>query len=107
MADVLKYSPDALKDLDSIFDYIAFDLKEPNTAESFIKCILSQHNKLKDFPGIGAIYKLPNGVETVYRYLVYKGYLSFYRVVNGTIYIDRVLNGKTDYIGILFGSFDK
>ena len=103
MADALKYSPEALNDLDSIFDYITFELKEPGIAEHLINNILAQHDKLKEFPGIGAIYKLPNGVETVYRYLVYKDYLSFYRVENSTIYIDRVLNGRTDYLGVLFG----
>lgn len=105
MADTLKYSPKAMKDLDNIFDYIASELKEPVVAGNMVNGILEQHDKLKEFSGIGAIYKLPDGAETVYRYLVHKDYLSFYRVENNTIFIDRVLNGRMDYINILFDKF--
>ncbi|MBR5704337.1 MAG: type II toxin-antitoxin system RelE/ParE family toxin [Deltaproteobacteria bacterium] len=42
-------------------------------------------------------------VESDLRYLLVSGYLVFYRVVEGSyIEVTRVLNGRQDYLGLLF-----
>ena len=45
-------------------------------------------------------------IETDYRYLVCGKYLAFYRVVNDTVYIDRIIHSKRDYISILFDDIE-
>ena len=41
-----------------------------------------------------------------YRFLVYKNYLAFYRTSADTIYIDRIIYGKRDYMRLLFRDLD-
>ena len=41
-------------------------------------------------------------VESDYRFLVTGSYLTFYRVLDNDVYVDRVLYGRRDYLRILF-----
>ncbi len=41
------------------------------------------------------------GSKIEYRYLLCHNYLSFYRYLDRTIYIDRILNSRRDYLKIL------
>lgn len=41
------------------------------------------------------------GSKIEYRYLLCHNYLSFYRYLDRTIYIDRILNSRREYLKIL------
>lgn len=101
MDNKIHYSPKSLSDLDDIFDYIAFELKDIIAAENTVNGIIDSISMLKQFSESGSILYLPTDVITIYRYVVSGNYLSFYHLSENEIYIDRIIYGKRDYIKIL------
>ena len=96
------YSDEALQDLERIGDYISETLKSPIAALNTVNKIQDGIDNLEGFPFIGASLSFLFDIETDYRYLVCGSYLSFYRVEDDVVYIDRILNGRQDYLSILF-----
>ena len=101
MDNKIHYSPKSLSDLDEIFDYIAFELKDIIAADNTVNGIIDSINILKQFAESGSILCLPTGEVTIYRYVILGNYLSFYHLSENEIYIDRIIYGKQDYIKIL------
>ncbi len=101
----LVYSSEALYDLEKIGDYIAGQLKSPAAALNTVNAIQEKINKLTDFPYMGALISAVYDDIDVgdYRFLVCANYLAFYRVRENTVYIDRIMYGRRNYIAILFG----
>ncbi|WP_407426121.1 type II toxin-antitoxin system RelE/ParE family toxin [Treponema sp.] len=100
--NTIHYSELAKQDLDEIYEYILLELQNPTAAQNTITGILSEISSLKLHPKTGKLVSLPNGLESEYRFVMYKNYLAFYRHEDNDIYIDRVLYGKRDYLRILF-----
>ncbi|SHK39445.1 type II toxin-antitoxin system RelE/ParE family toxin [Desulforamulus aeronauticus] len=98
----LHYSPEALRDLNEIWEYIFGELENPTAAENTVNTILEAIDKLQDFSGVGSLLSSVVELESDYRFLVCGNYLAFYRVVGSNVYIDRVLYGRRDYLRILF-----
>ncbi len=98
----VKFSPEALKDLDGIYDYIANVLKSPDAADNTINKILDKTDLLSDNPEIGTQLFFENDLFSGYRYMVSDNYLAFYRITNESVFVDRVIYGKRDYLKILF-----
>ena len=96
------YSPTAQNDLDEIWEYISSVLKEPVAAQNTVSNILDKIDLLEEQPEIGLQLFLCD-INTGYRYLVCKNYMVFYRTSSDSVYIDRVIYGKRDYMKILFG----
>ena len=104
----LYYSPEALNDLDEIWEYIFEDLQNPTAAQNTVNGILNSIERLQDFSEIGPSLSSVTEVESDYRFLVCGNYLTFYRVKGEDAYIDRILYGRRDYLRILFGNpFEK
>lgn len=101
MDNKIHYSPKSLSDLDEIFNYIAFELKDIIAADNTVNGIIDSINILKQFAESGSILCLPTGEATIYRYVISGNYLSFYHLSENEIYIDRIIYGKQDYIKIL------
>lgn len=99
----LHYSPEALSDLDEIWEYIFEDLQNPAAAQNTVAGILDTIEKLQHFSEMGPPLSSVTEVETDYRFLVCGNYLAFYRVKGEDVSIDRVLYGRRDYLRILFG----
>ena len=99
----IKYSRLAHLDLEEIGDYIAGDLKNPIAAWNTVNRIQDAVDRLADFPELGALLAVHYDAAGSYRFLVCGNYLTFYRVVDDVVYIDRVLYGRRDYMKILFG----
>ena len=53
---------------------------------------------------MGMSLKARMEVESDYRYFIHKNWLIFYKVEGEWISIGRVLDGRSDYLGILFGN---
>ena len=104
MPNSIHYSLQALQDLDEIFDYIAIEKQNPIAAQNTIQGIRKTISDLKTLNNIGVKLFLPSGLETQYRFIQYKNFLSFYRVSGMDVFIDRILYGKRDYMRILFGN---
>jgi plasmid stabilization system protein ParE len=99
----IKYSPAAAVDLDGIYDHIASNLNSPVAALNTVNKIQTAIDRLVDFPLLGTSLSTIVETETNYRFLVSGNYLAFYRPVGDTVFIDRILYGRRDYLSILFG----
>ena len=102
----LIYSPDAKKDLNDIFDYIAND--NIDEAIRFVDLLKSEIEKLPDFPLMGTNRNRPFLISRKIRFLVIEDYLAFYRYhpESNKIHILHVLNGAMDYERLLTQSED-
>ena len=98
----IHYSKVAEQDLDESYYYISQTLQNPIAAKNTIQGILTEVAELKTQPNTGKKVSLPNGLDSDYRFVMYKNYLAFYRHEENDIFIDRVLYGKRDYLRILF-----
>ena len=101
----LLISPEARKDLEGIKTYISEDLENPIAAANVVSRIIKSIKNLKERPGIGRPLATKVSFETDYRFLVCGNYLAFYRYEDMTVYVDRILYGRRDYIRILFPEF--
>ena len=97
------FSALVIQDLDEIWDYISDVLKNPSAAENTVNGILDKTDLLGDQPEIGAQLFFDDGLNSGYRYVIYNNYLAFYRIYTDTIYVDRIIYGKRDYMKLLFG----
>jgi plasmid stabilization system protein ParE len=98
----LLISPEAREDLEGIKTYIRDELENPTAALNLVSRIIKSLKNLKDMPGIGPRLSSKVPFETDYRFLVCGNYLAFYRYEDKTIYVDRILDGRRDYVKILF-----
>jgi len=96
------YSKEAFRDLDEIWEYIAFVLQNRSAANRTINRILDAVDQLKEFPEIGTLLSSVVDIESDYRFLVTGNYLTFYRTGDNNIYIDRILYGRRDYLRVSF-----
>lgn len=99
----LKISPKAQRDILEIKKYISEELGNPTAATNVLAKITKRIRDLMEFPLIGAPLSSVLKIETGYRYLVCGQYTVFYRYENDTVYVDRVLYGRRDFMRILFG----
>jgi plasmid stabilization system protein ParE len=102
MAEI-KFSPEAVNDLQQTKAYIAEELCNEQAAVSTVAKIMRHIRMLADFPESGAPLSSVIGLDTDYRFLVCGNYTAFYQVKNGTVYIVRILYGRRNYVQILFG----
>ncbi len=103
MKHKIYYSVESRRDLNEIWDYIASELQNNSAAERIVTGILDSVQQLEDFAELGAPLSSIADVEGGFRFLVVGNYLTFYRIENGEVYIDRILYGRRDYLRILFG----
>jgi len=98
----IRYTRDAVDDLDSIFDYIADDNRK--AAAKLLERIEHSILKLADNPRLGSV--LPTNdlslVEPGYRRIIVKPYIIFYRIGKDEIFIARVLHSRQDWMSLLF-----
>lgn len=104
MNNKIHYAPEAQNDLDEIWEYISFDLSNPQATENTVNKILDRIDALENFSEIGAPLSSVTEVESDYRFLVSGNYMVFYRVTGKDVYIDRVLYSRCDYLRILFSN---
>ncbi len=101
MAKIL-ISPEAKHDMLETKEYITEELGSPIAAKNVLDKITKHISKLSDFPKIGAPLSSITDIETDYRFLVCGNYTAFYRYFDDTVFIDRILYGKRDFVRILF-----
>ena len=102
MAEI-KFSPEAIADLQQAKAYITEELCNEQAAVGTLAKIIKRIRQLSDFPEIGAPLSSIVDFETDYRFLVCGNYTAFYRIENQTVNIIRVLYGRRNFMQILFG----
>ena len=85
----LRYTPEALCDLQEIKRYIKSELHNPTAASRITKAILDGCVQLKQFPDL--------------RMLVVESYIALYRIETENVSVGRIINARQDYIRILLG----
>jgi toxin ParE1/3/4 len=98
----IRYTWDAVNDLDSIFDYISEDNK--NAAAKMLARIEKAILSLSGNPRIGTVVSADEFslIEPGYRKIIVKPYIIFYRIGDKEIYISRILHNRQDWIHLLF-----
>ena len=96
------YSPEFLKDLFEIGDYIESHFHDPMAAEHITSGIVDATDVLETFPETGAKIFLPGGLDSGYRFVGFQGYLAIYRVRLDQVCVARVIHEKQDYMRVLF-----
>lgn len=64
-----------------------------------------QISSLAEFPNMGAVLSEDDFplLQRGYRFIVVNPYLVFYRVIEDTVMVHRILHGRRDYLRELFG----
>lgn len=98
----LRYTPRSRADMQEIRRYLAEELGNPSAAAHTTGSILRSCSRLKEQPFLGAELAAKTGRNTSLRYLVCGKYLVFYCAEEGTVSVIRILDGRTDYMRVLF-----
>lgn len=98
----LHISVEAQNDLLEIKNYIEDELLNPAAAQSTVRKITDSLRILQAYANAGAPLSSITDTESDYRFIVSGNYISFYRVQEHDIYIDRILYSRSNYMHILF-----
>lgn len=101
----LRYTPQAISDIQEIKLYIKNTLHNPTAARRISKMILATCSSLKTFPKMGTSIESLTGLETDLRILTCENWIAVYRVEDGPgiISVARVIDARLDYMRVLFG----
>lgn len=100
----LYLSEEAQNDLLEIRAYIEEELLNPSAALATVSKITKSLRILKSYAWAGTPLSSIADVESDYRFLVSGNYMSFYRVRENNVFIDRILYARRDYMRVLFGN---
>lgn len=93
----------AVEDMRKTEAYIADTLHNKTAAKKLTAAVFSAAMLLADNPYMGAALAGKHPVDTDLRFLIVSKQLIFYRVADDEhIEVTRVLDGRTDYMSILF-----
>ena len=96
---------EAKRDLYDIKSYVTNRLKNGNAALRIVGSITRELHGLEQYPLIGRLLDSELN-ESGYRALVCGQYLAFYRFDGKTVFVDRILYGRRDYMALLFDADD-
>ena len=99
----VRYTPEAVSDLEAIQSYIRNRLRNPGAAKRITKAILTACGRLAQFPNAGMLFREKTGFESDLRVLFCENYLAVYRVEGQTVSVARILDARQDYCALLFG----
>ena len=103
----VRYTPEAVRDLQEMRQYISKTLCNPKAAARISKMILDTCSKLKQHPQMGAALEAKIGKTTDLRYLICEKHIAFYRIDGEAISVARIIDGRQDYLHILFNEDNK
>lgn len=104
----LKYTPEAISDIQEIQRYIKNTFHNPAAAKRISKMILSACSSLKAFPESGVSIESKTGFKTDLRMLICENWIAFYCIEGGSnmVSVSRIIDGRQDYMRILFSEMD-
>lgn len=99
----VRYKKTALEDIQETEQYIRGVLHNGSAAKKLTARIVQAVSLLSENPYMGTPVSGRFEVDTDLRYLLVSEQLIFYRVLEGShVEVTRVLNGRQDYLSILF-----
>ncbi len=99
MGAKIRINPVATADLQEIKNFIAED--NINAATKAVKEIIEKIESLVEFPEIGTMLMYKIRLKSKYRYIICGQYLIFYIYEDDIVSIQRILQGKRDYMSLL------
>ena len=99
---ILRYTPAAREDLFKINNYIENVLKNSVAAKNITNKIIKKCSILKEQPMCGFSLDKKLNIKSDLRILVCDNYLVFYQIQEKYISVVRILDGRTDYLSVLF-----
>lgn len=93
-------SPQVYDDLSDIREYIALDSEEQSI--KVIAEILSDMERIGDFPDSGNLLSNKVRCDTRYRYVITYSYATVYRVEEDAVYVTNVLHLARDFKALKF-----
>ena len=102
----IRYTPEAVRDMDAVWDGVYEASKSFDIADRYVIEFADAIAEKKLFPlsGIPLQYR---GLFTGFYSVNFKKYKAFYRVVGNYIEVLRILIAKSDYMTILFGEAEE
>lgn len=100
----ISYKGAAVQDIKEKQIYISEQLKNKSAAKKLTMSILHAVALLADNPRMGTPLSSRYDVNSDLRYLIVSKQLIFYRIVDDSyISVIRVIDGRQDYMALLFG----
>lgn len=103
----LRITPAAASDLAEIKAYISLELHNPQAAQRIVKSITHDLRHLQQNPHLGFSVSAKTAGETDLRALLSGNYFLFYRVEIEAVQVARILDGRQDYLRVLFGAAEE
>ena len=103
----LRITPAAASDLAEIKAYISLELHNPQAAQRIVKSLTHDLRHLQQNPHLGFSVSAKTGRETDLRALLSGNYFLFYRVEIEAVQVARSLDGRQDYLRVLFGAAEE
>ena len=103
----VRLTDEAKQDLRDIYEYIAFSLHEPTTADSVQNRIVTTLASLKDLPERHPVYSEEPWKSRNCRRINIKNYSAFYVVFENEIRVIRIFYGARDLSNILIETSDE
>lgn len=97
----IRFTPQAVADLDEINRYISSDLFNPQAAAAQLALVFEKTRTLADLPQTGARLRTDIPSLKTYRFIPCKNYLVFYRTEDKYVSVIRILYARRDYLGLL------
>lgn len=106
MTYFIRYTPEAVRDMDAVWDGVYEASKSVDIADLYVIEFADAiaEKKLFPFSGIPLQYR---GLFTGFYTVNYKKYKAFYRVVGNYIEVLRIIMAKCDYMTVLFGEAEE
>lgn len=103
MSAKIRYSVQALDDLEAIWNYLAIDCDNTRAAQRIVGDIMNRADRLADMPESGQSLDARCIIHSDYRFLAVGRYIAFYRYDKNGVSIDRILDSRSDFLKKLFG----
>lgn len=106
MKYLLRYTPEAARDMMDVWDGVYEASKDYDTANKYADEFRELIADKKQFPFSGVMVKY-RGLFTGFYTVRYKKYFAFYRVQGNNIEVVRIIMAKRDFMKILFGDAEE
>ena len=96
-------SPEAVKDLSQIKQYISTELKNRTAANRIVGSIIKELRVLGRYPEQGPSIEALAGFHTEPRMLLCGKHIALYKIENEAVFVARIIDARQDYLRVLFG----
>jgi len=97
----VRFTPQAIADLEEIKRYISDVLFNPQAAVELVELVFDKIRAITSTPQMGARLRTDIPILNTYRFIPCKNYLVIYRTEEKSVAIIRILYARRDYLGLL------